>query len=296
MEREQWRWVVWALKRLPRRSPRRGVYDNTAILAVLLWAAMHDRSILWACRRSSWPVQAWRRRLPDQSTMSRRLRDPLIQEDLELLVAILQRRAIGGGSDLIVDGKPLAVSEFTADPEAITGWGAGRHAKGYKLHALIDDARRLMAWEVRPMKDSEQAVACDLVKRAAAKGLLPRGATLLGDANYDSRHLYAAAADAGIRLIAPRRTPGAGICQYPPSHEHRIAAITLLEQNERFASDFKQRRAAIERYFGTLATIGGGLHALPAWARRMHRVRSWVGAKLVLFTARSTALDNELAA
>ena len=146
------------------------------------------------------------------------------------------------------------------------------------------------------MKDSEQAVACDLVKRAAAKGLLPRGATLLGDANYDSRHLYAAAADAGIRLIAPRRMPGARICQYPPSHEHRIAAITLLEQNERFAADFKQRRAAIERYFGTLATIGGGLHALPAWARRMHRVRSWVGAKLVLFTARSTALDNELAA
>ena len=296
MEREQWRWIVWALKRVPRRWPSHGVYDNAAILSVLLWAAMHDRSIWWACQRSSWPAQAWRRRLPDQSTMSRRLRDPRVLEDLERLVTILQRRTNGAGSVLIVDGKPLAVSEFTADPEAVTGWGAGRHAKGYKLHALIDDARRLLAWDVRPMKDSEQAVACELVTRAWSQGVLPRGVTLLGDANYDSRHLYTAAADAGIRLIAPRRTPGAGVNQHPPSHEHRLAAISLLERDEAQAAAFRQRRAAIERYFGTLATVGGGLHALPAWARRIHRVRPWVGAKLVLFTARSTAIVKPTAA
>lgn len=288
MERDLWRWIIWALKRLPRRWPIRGVYDNRAVLAVAFWAAMHDRSVWWACQRSSWPVQAWRRGLPDQSTMSRRLRDSMLLEDLERLVAILQRRCPGGiASTLIVDGKPLAVSEFTSDSEAVTGWGAGRHAKGYKLHALIDDARRLLAWEVRPMKDSEQAVACELVTRASARGVLPRGVTLLGDANYDSRHLYKAAADAGIRLIAPRRTPGAGINQYPPSHEHRLAAISLLERDETQAHTFKNRRATIERYFGALATVGGGLHTLPAWARRIHRVRSWVGAKLVLFTARS---------
>jgi hypothetical protein len=46
------------------------VYDNRTVIAVLLWAALHDRPIVWACQRSSWPVQAWRRRLPDQSTMS----------------------------------------------------------------------------------------------------------------------------------------------------------------------------------------------------------------------------------
>jgi len=219
--------------------------------------------------------------------MSRRLRDPALLEDLERLVAILQRRRSGISSTLIVDGKPLAVSEFTADSEAVTGWGAGRHAKGYKLHALIDDTRRLLAWDVRPMKDSEQAVACELVTRASARGVLPRGAILLGDANYDSRHLYATAANAGIRLLAPRRTPGAGINQYPPSHEHRLAAIALLEHDEAQSHEFRRRRAAIERFFGTLATVGGGLHALPAWARRIHRVRAWVGAKLALFIARS---------
>jgi hypothetical protein len=289
MERELWRWIGWGLKRLPRWWPRGAVYGNRDILAVLLWAALHDRSILWACQRENWPVQAWRRALPDQSTMSRRLRDPLVLEDLERLVAILQRRGPTAASTLIVDGKPLAVSEFTADPEAVTGWGAGRHAKGYKLHALIDSARRLLAWEVRPMKDSEQAVACELVKRAAARGVLPRDAELLGDATYDSRHLYAAAEEAGLRLIAPRRLPGTGFDKSRVIHPDRLAAVHLLEGRPSAAAAFKSRRATIERFFGVLATVGGGLHALPAWARRLHRVRPWVSAKLVLFIARSVA-------
>jgi len=296
MERELWRRIVWALKRLPRRSPLRGVYSNRQILAVLLWAAMHDRAVSWACDRRNWPVQAWRRRLPDQSTMSRRLRDAALLEDFERLVAILQCRGPAAGSTLIVDGKPLAVSEFTADHEAVTGWGAGRHAKGYKLHALIDDTRRLMAWEVRPMKDSEQAVACVLVSRAAARGVLPQGATLLGDANYDSRHLYAAADTAGLRLIAPRRLPGTGFDKARPIHPDRLQAIAAMENDPGFARRFRSHRATIERYFGALATVGGGLHALPSWARRLHRVRAWVGAKVVLHTARSTSGNTSVAA
>lgn len=296
MERELWLRVVWALKRLPRRRPTRAVYDNRGVLAVLLRAALCDRPISWACRRSNWPVQAWRRRLPDQSTMSRRLRDPALLEDLERLVAILQRRRPGVGATLIVDGKPLAVSEFTSDREAVTGWGAGRHAKGYKLHALIDDARRILAWEVRPMKDSEQAVACVLVARAGARGALRRNARLLADANYDSRHLYKAAEASGIRLIAPRRTPGASVNMYPPSHRHRLAAIRALEGDRGFAWRFKNRRATIERFFGSLAAVGGGLHALPPWARRLHRVRVWIGAKLAVFTARAAALHEALRA
>src|SRR5262245_34060520 len=92
MERELWRWVGWGLRRLPRWWPRGAVYDNRCVLAVLLWAALHERAITWACQRAHWPVQAWRRKLPDQSTMSRRLRDPRVLEDLERLVVVLQRR------------------------------------------------------------------------------------------------------------------------------------------------------------------------------------------------------------
>jgi hypothetical protein len=272
------------------------VYDNRVVLAVLIWAALHERSVSWACQRRNWPVQAWRRRLPDQSTLSRRLRAARVLEDLERLVAILQRNLADGSTTLVVDGKPLAVSEFTSDPEAVTGWGAGRHAKGYKLHALIDSTRRLLAWDVRPMKDSEQAVACELVARAAARGVLPRDGELLGDSNYDSRHLYTAASSAGLRLIAPRRVPGTGFSNNPGMHPDRRRAVADLEGDTDYADRFRARRTTIERYFGVIASAGGGLYALPAWARRLHRVRAWVGAKLALLVARTKATHNSVVA
>ncbi len=85
MERELWRSVTRAIRRLPRWWPRGAVYDNRQVLAVLLWASLHGRSVSWACQRGHWPVQAWRRALPDQSTMSRRLRDQRLLEDLRRL-------------------------------------------------------------------------------------------------------------------------------------------------------------------------------------------------------------------
>src|SRR5262245_35877000 len=91
MERELWKLIRWCLRRLPRRWPRGAVYDNREILAVYLWAALHDRPVSWACERASWPMQAWRRALPDQSTMSRRLREPELACDLARLVEIAQR-------------------------------------------------------------------------------------------------------------------------------------------------------------------------------------------------------------
>jgi len=296
MERELWRWITWGLKRLPRRWPTRGVYDNRAVLAVLLWSALHDRPICWACRRSSWPVQAWRRSLPNQSTMSRRLRDPNLQRDLQRLGAVLQRRLPQPDATLIVDGKPLPVSGFTTDPQAANGWASSGYARGYKLHALIDQARQVLAWEVRPMNDSEQAVACELVKRAAALRPLAAETRLLADANYDSRHLYAAASEQNVRLIAPRRAPGTGLDKNRSCHPHRLDAIAMLENDARRAQHFKARRSTIERFFGALATLGGGLCALPPWARRLHRVSAWVGAKLVLYTARSVCRNDAVGA
>lgn len=59
-------WIVIALRRLPSRRPRGAGYTNRQILAVLLWAALRDRPIDWACKRRHWPPQAWRRVLPSQ--------------------------------------------------------------------------------------------------------------------------------------------------------------------------------------------------------------------------------------
>lgn len=288
MERELWRWIVPALKRLPRWWPRGAVYDNRTILAVLLWAALHDRSMLWACQRVNWPIQAWRRCLPDQSTMSRRLRDPRVLEDLAKLLTILQRHLPSPSELLLVDGKPLRVSHFSGDPDARGGWGAGRHERGYKLHVLIDTLQRLLAWEVRPMNEAECVVARDLLQQAAIRGVLPTQALMLGDASYDSNPLHEQAHHFNVRLIAPRRKPHRSVSSSYRQHPNRLKSIALTEHDAAAAGRWRRLRAGVERYLGGLATVGGGLIALPAWSRRLSRVRLWTAAKLILHAARLT--------
>ena len=291
MEREIWIVIRSALRRLPRRWPRGAVYDNRQILAVLMWAALHDRSISWACRRSSWPAQAWRRLLPDQSTLSRRLRDPRLADELKALLEIVQRPIGGRDALIIVDGKPLTVARHSRDRDATWGWGSEGHARGYKLHALIDEARRVLAWSARPMNTAESVVARELVDEAAVRGVLPRGATLLGDASYDSNALYECAAAHGVQLIAPRRKANRTISAGHRQHRDRLAAIRLTEGRPRVWERLRLRRAGIERFFGTLA-CGAGLDHLPPWARRPHRVGQWVGAKLVVNAALAARRTN----
>lgn len=290
MEREYWRCVVRGLKRLPRWWPRGAVYDNRQILAVLLWAALHDRSIDWARRRTSWPPQAWRRRLPNQSTMSRRLRDPRIMDDLIRVLEIVQRTMGAPSKRLMLDGKPLGVSMFSADPDARLGWGAGRHQVGYKLHALIDSTQRLLAWEIHAMNEAECVVARDLLRAAHRLGLIRPGATALGDASYDANPLHQVAAEVGASLVAPRRRPDQSVSVSRRHHPGRLRSIELTEGDLRGAAKLRAERATIERFFGSLAAFGGGLFALPTWVRRIHRVRLWVGAKLILNAARITLL------
>lgn len=45
-------------------------------------------------------------------------------------------------------------------------------------------------------------------------------------------------------------------------------------------------RGAIERDYGNATSFGGGLAPLPAWVRGLHRVRTWVWAKLLINAAR----------
>lgn len=289
MERELWRAIVAAIRRLPRRSPRGGVYDNGEVLAVLFWAALWDRSILWASQRRNWPMQAWRRRLPHQSTLSRRLRDPDLLEDLSLMLRFIQR-AIGGASDgiAILDGKPLMISEYTHDSDAKTGRGAGRYAKGYKFHALIDMLGRLLAWRVEPMNVAECVVAADLVSEAARVGTLPANVTILGDSSYDSNPLHQAVTQAQAHLIAPRRRPDRPLCKNRRHHPGRLESVARTEHDPTSSRIAFTQRSTIERYFGTLASYGAGLYDLPSWVRRLHRVRPWVAAKLVINAARIT--------
>jgi hypothetical protein len=285
MEREIWAVVVRAIKRLPPTRPRGAVYTDREVLGVAMWAALHDRPISWASKRCNWPCQAWRRRLPDQSTMSRRLRRPEVLAHMRKLVDILHRGR-PASSTLVVDGKALEVGEHTTDPDARIGRGVSRFAKGYKLHALIDDQRRVLAWRVHPLNKAESVVAQDLLRDAADR--IQPSSLLLADAAYDSNRLHLRAAVHGVQLIAPRQTPDRRVAVGHKHHRNRLKSVDLTEgrgsrQRNRW---FSARRTTIERFFGNLASVGGGLGYLPAWARRLHRCRIWIAAKLVLQTAR----------
>ena len=65
---------------------------------------------------------------------------------------------------------------------------------------------------------------------------------------------------------------------------HRVHALEMLRRD--FGRDMMAHRKTIERYFGHATIFGGGLAPLPAWIRRLHRVKSWVWAKLVINAVR----------
>ncbi len=109
---------------------------------------------------------------------------------------------------------------------------------------------------------------------------------MLGDASYDSNTLHAEAAAVKTSLIAPRRRPGGGLSVSLKHHPGRLASIRATESCAAHATELRNERATIERYFGTLSGSGAGLGPLPAWVRRLHRVRVWVGAKIVINAAR----------
>lgn len=287
MERDLWRVMVSALKRVPRRRPRNVVYDDREVVAVLLWAALHDRAVSWACRRANWPTQAWRRRLPHQSTMSRRMRDPVVVSMLrELLRRVDRAKSV---SVLIVDAKPLEVSRQSRDPDAGLGWSIEGYGRGYKLHAMIDGERRVLSWRLHALNVAEPVVARALVRETARylKDRLPAHAPLLGDSAYDSNPLHLCASVHGIQVIAPRKRPFTGLGERR-HHRSRLACIRAVEAGRplNHLVQLRKKRESIERFFGAMATVGGGLNTLPPWARRRRRVELWVGAKLVINAAR----------
>lgn len=285
MERELWQWMMRGVRRLPPTRPRNAVYTDHQILAVYLWAALHDRPVSWACQRENWPMQAWRRVLPDQSTMSRRTRTSAFRELLRVLLEVLQRTR-GQGEVLVVDGKPLELSEHTRDPDARTGRGAGHFAKGYKLHLVLDAASQTVrAYRVRPLNEGETTVAAGMLRHTRTP--IRRGCLLLGDKLFDSNPLHEAAHRRGVQLIAPRQKPGTGISA-GPQHPNRLESIRMTEGTDRLIWErvLQPQRVSIERFFGTLASAAAGLPVLPPWVRRLHRVQAWVAAKLVINAAR----------
>jgi hypothetical protein len=297
MEGELWKvlyaWVAAEATRRPR--PRRVRYSDGVILLVVLWAALHDRPLSWACRAENWggaDALPWES-LPSPSTLSRRTR----RASFWLLLAAVfdALRAADGPPPLVrvVDGKPEPVGGFSKDRDAKWGWAADAKAKGYKLFAVWNAAWRVPdAWVVGPMNRAEP--------EAAAASLAPQlsgGGYVLGDAPYDSNPLYASLGGRGLQLLAARRCKGAGLghgAHAPP----RLRSVALLETPAAgdlpgagptpFARELYALRGDIERRFGHCGNFGGGLEPLPNWVRRPRRVVLWNAAKLLINAARLT--------
>lgn len=286
MEREHWAELMKALRELSRSLTDNAYHTHSTVLVVrvYLWAVLHDRPTSWACDRRRWDHATRPTKLPSQSTMSRRLRTPAVQELLGRLGRRMNGRpnADAASSPRVIDGKPLVIAPHSADPDARFGPAYGRTAKGYKFHAIWGDTPMPECWDVRPMHHDEKTVAHELIPQ------LTGGGDLLGDTFYHADKLFKTADDHGQRLLAPRIYPGTAIRRPRRFHPARIACVTLLEdpdQRGHAADVFKQRRQ-IETRFANLTSFGGGLTGLPPWVRRLHRVRLYVFAKLLINAAR----------
>jgi hypothetical protein len=254
--------------------PRKPVtYQPWVIVAVLLWAALHDRDRSWACAKRHWSTTRRRpQRLPSPATITRRTDDIAVG----MLLRTLEERIRSSQEPRLlafIDGKPLLVGGPSKDPDATRGHAFGRMARGYKLHALWANRATPEAWEVTPLNVSEKTVAHDLLRRAGGTGYL------LGDGNYDGNALFNAAAARGYQLVVPMPKANAGKGHHYQS-PHRLRCIELVRG--KFGMTLYQQRRQIERSFANAGSFAGGLGPLPNWVRRLHRVVTWVAAKLLI--------------
>ena len=283
MELERWAELSAAISAVAAEFERheRDVHSTALVVRVHAWAALHDRPISWACRAKNWPARARPGALPDQSTMSRRVRRP----DFEAFQRRVGVRMNGGAAPPLVkrvDGKPLELPSHTTDRDATWSRGVGRTGVGYKLHAV---------WSGKPMPDAFAVTTLDVCeKRMAARmvGRVGGGGYLLGDAHYDASWLFDYCHHHGHQLVCPRAKPGTGLGHHYVS-PHRRRAVDMLEAPAAvnpFGPALYARRTDIERDFSGLACPAGGLASLPPWVRRIWRVRAWVTAKLLVNAAR----------
>jgi hypothetical protein len=288
MEREQDRYVRLrkCLEQLDHYSNRRCTHPDSVIACVLVWAALHDRPILWSCQPGHWPKELRPKVLPTQSCMSRRLKSMGVQQLLERTFGLL-RDQLPVGLLKFIDAKPLAVGGCSKDLDALYGRAAGTKAKGYKLYSIIDAVCGVVdQWWIGPMNWSEQKAALILLERVRGP------AVIVGDGEYDTTPLYdlAASRDLGFLAPPPKKAKGTGH-RYISAHRlNGLSMACCTAGLELLAS-----RIGIEQSFAHLTSGSCGLGPLPSWIRRPHRVVTWVAAKLLIDLDRRIRLTKQKA-
>lgn len=268
---------------LPRGSRR---FADRVIVLVLLWAAFQHKPISWAVQRGNW--MPWMQRLlpvlPSSTTMSRRLRRGSVRVFLDRLLERAQE-ALPASLVRVIDGTGLEIRNHSKDRQADVGYSAGRRAKGYRLHLLLQGRGRVAAWRLSPMSTNEKVMALRMLREQ------PQLAYVLADGNYDSNLLHATVTERGGQLVAPRRvshrrrqrwqTPG------------RTRCSEMLEGASEFGRQLFRARSAIERFFGHADSHSEAMGELPAWVRTHRRVRLWIHAKLIINAVRISLLNEQ---
>jgi len=300
MDREVWAEVLRAIKRAARKinklhpMKRKPPYSDWLIVAMYLWAVAHERSQSWACERDHYNgMFRPRQPLPSVSQFNRRLR----WDRTEWILQEIQRQESGGTAALAssalsyLDGKPLLVGVASKDRAAKRGHVMGGMARGYKLHAWMSEDRRIPLWSVMPLNVAEPPVATLLVSQLNEPLLLRDDSLMLVDQNFDSYQLHKQVAARNGRLLVPPKGEGKSLAQRHPVNLRKMGAarrelIAVTTTCPSLVHMVYRQRVNAEGIFGNLCGYGGGLTHLPPWVRGLHRVRRWVGGKIILYHAR----------
>lgn len=278
MERQRYRELRASLRLAAKHhiEDAHNTHTDATIVLVLIWAALHGRSVLWATRPSHWPGDLRPRGgLPSQSCVSRRMHTLGVMTLMQRLEDQL-RNALPSGDIKLIDGRPLPVGGCSKDPDAKRGYGAGQMMRGYKLHLLCDQSGAVDRWHLTPMNHSEPDAATRLIEHAQD------AAYTLGDGIYDQNKLYDLAAEHGMQWVALPRRGGAKAPGHRQHSPHRLAIWSWVRSAAGRRLIGKARNA-IERVNAWQGQAAIGLNALPHHVRRLHRVRLWVSLKIVLY-------------
>lgn len=273
MESELWKKVYRMVNEIGKnRTIKWASFTDADIVLTYLWAVLNERPTCWACQKSHWPIWYRRRRLPDPSTMCRRLKTISVKRLMsEVETALIQ--SIPRSFCRWIDAKGLQISNSSGDKECGYGYAGGGMGKGYKFYAVADPRQGFVNWMIAPMQYKESHAASRLIASGEGEGYL------VGDKAYDVNDLHDAAAVQSIKLITPQRIKG-GLGH----RRHSLHRVEMLSRiHNPFISSMLMHRVGIEHFFGQWTNISCGLKPLPSWVRGLARVENWVRAKLIIF-------------
>jgi hypothetical protein len=297
MEQAQWATLCVACRAACRlvAALQRARYSDYLILRLYFWAVTHDRPMTWALNLTHYTRFFCPRKLPSISQLNRRIASDRFQGLLQHVYRLLSEIDVASTTTLYIDGKPLNVSRVSGDRDARPN-NVGR---GYKLHAVVSADRRIPVFSVMPLNKHEMPVARVLLKHLP----FTPGTIVMADGNYDAHVLHKDIHARGGWLITKPKRGGArrrnrGERGHAVTRRQMGAArrhlIDLWERHPRLMHRVYRERICIERVFGHLSCTPGLLGPLPGFVRGLARVRRWVGAKICLYHARKSVMDNRV--